>query len=98
MFAHEGALLEKLHGTTVPRLLAHQKGRLLLAEIAGEDLYDAPLETLLRMVTQLVAIQRDWIGRVDELLALGLPDWRLRSFPVALEHIIEANITKLSVA
>ena len=97
MFAHEGALLERLHGSMVPKLLAHQKGRLLLAEITGEDLYDARLETLLRMVTQLVAIQKDWIGRTDELLALGLPDWPLRSFPEALEHTIEANTARLSV-
>ena len=97
MFAHEGALLEKLHGSTVPKLLARQKGRLLLAQIIGEDLYDAPLETLLRMVTQLVDIQKDWIGRTDELFALGLPDWRLLTFSDALEHTIEANYTRLSV-
>jgi aminoglycoside phosphotransferase (APT) family kinase protein len=28
------------------------------------------------MVAELVGLQVDWLDRVDELLALGLPDWR----------------------
>ncbi len=49
-------------------------GRILLAEIPGDDLFEAASPQPLRMVTLLVDIQAWWIGRVDELRAMGLPD------------------------
>ena len=42
----------------------------------GEDQYDADEPELLAMVSMLVELQASWIGRVDELLRIGLPDWR----------------------
>lgn len=33
------------------------------------------------MVHKLVALQARWVGRVDELLAAGLPDWRASCLP-----------------
>ncbi len=74
--AHEGAILERLAGGPVPRLLAHDAGRILMPEIRGEDLYDAELPVLERLVDLLVELQRTSIGRVDELLSIDLPDWR----------------------
>src|SRR5262249_54197558 len=73
---HEGALLARLAGERVPTLLGYHGGRMLLAEIAGDDLYAAELPRLLEMVTLLVGLQRTWRGRAGELLALGLPGWR----------------------
>jgi len=81
-FAHEGKLLARLAGERVPTLLGHDGGRMLLAEIAGDDLYDAEPPQLLQMVTLLVGLQRSWSGRMDELLALGLPDWRAPANPL----------------
>lgn len=75
-FAHEGAVLARLPPGLGPPLLAADGGRLLMAEVAGEDQYEAPLPELLRMVDLLVGLQAGWVGRVEELLALGLPDWR----------------------
>ena len=75
-FAHEGAMLARLAGRPVPRLIAHEGNRLLLDEIPGTDLYGAPLPFLRRMVPLLVSLQQAEVGRVDDLLALGLPDWR----------------------
>jgi hypothetical protein len=75
-FAHEGALIAALAGGPVPRLLGHAGARMLMTEIPGEDLYGAPLPMLLPMVDLLVGLQRDWIGRADDLVGLGLPDWR----------------------
>ena len=75
-FAHEGCILAALAPGPVPQLLGHDGGRVLLAEIPGEDLYEAPLPRLLEMVSLLVAMQMAWRHRLDELQALGLPDWR----------------------
>jgi hypothetical protein len=94
-FAHEGPLLACLAGERVPALLGHQGGRMLLAEIAGDDLYDAGLPQLLEMVTLLVGLQRSWSGRADELLALGLPDWRPPALAPAIARMIERTAVDL---
>ena len=88
-FAHEGALLARLAGGPVPRLLAHDDDRILLAEIPGTDLYDAGRSQLLAMVSLLVDLQRQWIGRVEELLAVGLPDWRGPALSTAIADVVE---------
>lgn len=64
-FAHEGQLLERLAGEAVPSILGRDSGRMLLAEIPGEDQYDAPLPELLEMIDILVDLQRQWQGRTD---------------------------------
>ena len=66
-FAHEGRILAALAAGPVPQLLGHDGGRVLLAEVPGEDLYEAPLPRLLEMVTLLVAMQMAWRHRLDEL-------------------------------
>ncbi|HEY6569717.1 MAG TPA: aminoglycoside phosphotransferase family protein [Candidatus Limnocylindrales bacterium] len=75
-FAHEGDMLRRLQGDAVPRLLGHDGDRVLLADVDGEDLYDAAEPERLEMVSMLVALQTAWIGRIDDLLRIGLPDWR----------------------
>ena len=75
-FAHEGDMLRRLQSNAVPRLLGHDGDRVLLADVEGEDQYDAAEPELLEMVSMLVDLQVAWIGRVDDLLAIGLPDWR----------------------
>jgi aminoglycoside phosphotransferase (APT) family kinase protein len=72
----------------VPALLAHDRGRVLMPEIAGEDLYDASLRQLEEMVRTLVSLQASWIGQADELLALGLPDWRHPALATAIADAI----------
>ena len=88
-FAHEAALLALMAGAQVPVLLGHDGGRMLLAEIAGEDLHAAELPLLLDMVNRLVELQRAWGNRVEELLALGLPDWRAPALGQAIMDVIE---------
>jgi hypothetical protein len=75
-FAHEGRILARLGPTVVPRLIAQDGPRVLLEEIHGEDQYDAPLPLLVRMVDLLVGLQVEWQGRTEELLSLGVADWR----------------------
>ena len=88
-FGHEGALLERLAGERVPRLLGRDGARMLLAEISGDDRYDAPLPELLEMVDLLVGLQRRWAGHEAELVALGLPDWRPRALGEAIGDVVE---------
>ena len=95
-FAHEGALLAAMAGAPVPTVLGHERGRLLLAEIAGEDLYAAAPRLLAKMVNLLVELQRRWRGRVEELLALDLPDWRAAALSGAIADVVERTRDEIS--
>ena len=88
-FAHEGRMLELLQGRAVPTLIAQDGPRLLLAELPGEDLYNASLPQLLAMVSLLIGLQREWFAKTDELLATGLPDWRAQSLALAIARLVE---------
>jgi len=94
-FAHEGALLERLAGERVPRLLGHDGGRMLLAEIPGADFYEAALPQHLEMVSILVGLQRCWMGRAAELGALGLPDWRGAALTPAIADVVTRTAEEL---
>jgi hypothetical protein len=88
-FGHEGDVLRRLQGGPVPRLLGHDGPRILMADIEGEDQYDAPLPVLERMVDQLVELQAAWIGREEELLAMRLPDWRGPALSAAIAAVLD---------
>ena len=94
---HEGRIIAALAGRSVPTLLGRDdSGRILLAEIPGDDLFEAALPQLLRMVTLLVDIQAWWIGRVDELRAMGLPDWSGPSLSAAIADVVQRTSNGLS--
>jgi len=95
-FAHEGHLLALMAGARVPTVLGHGGGRMLLAEIAGKDLYAAELPLLKEMVNLLVDLQRRWRDRVEELLALGLPDWRAPALCAAIAHVVDRTQDEIS--
>jgi hypothetical protein len=88
-FAHEGAVIEWLGDPALPPLIASTRGRILMPDIAGVDHYDAELETLERAVATLVAIQHRVCARVDELLALGLPDWRWSALRPLIDDVVD---------
>lgn len=97
-FAHEGAILRQLQGAPVPRLLGHDGARVILANIPGEDQYDAALPALHSMVDILVGIQRAWLGRPDELLEIGLPDWRGPALTAAIAALVDRAGATISIA
>lgn len=97
-FAHEGPLLSFLQGQPVPRILAHQKGNMLLADIAGEDMHEAGQPALNKMVTLLVDIQAGFPNRTGELLKLGLPDWRAPSLTALIEDVFSRTRRDLDPA
>ena len=96
-FIHEGPLLALLGGARVPTVLGHDGGRMLLAEIIGEDLYAAELPLLRDMVNLLVELQRLWGDRVVELLGLGLPDWRAPALGAAIANVVDRMCDEISV-
>ena len=73
---HEAAVLELLAGHPVPRLLASDRHRQLLAGMPGVDGFGASLEQRLALIDALVAIQVWSMPRTDELLERGVPDGR----------------------
>ena len=95
-FAHEGAVLDRLAGGPVPPLLASEAGRVLMAEVPGEDRYDADQPVLLALVALLVGLQVQEVGHEDELLALGLPDWRGPVLSPAIEDVVRRHAADLS--
>ncbi len=95
-FAHEGALIAALGNAPVPRLLGHDGGRLLLAEIPGVDLYEADLPQLLEMISLLAELQQDCVGRVEELMQLGVPDWRGPALDPAIANLIALRASEFS--
>jgi hypothetical protein len=89
-FAHEGAAIALLAAEDpelLPPLLAHDHGRVLLAHVPGEDQHDPDVHGLRRLVRRFVALQARWIGRDDELLATGMPDWRTAALTAALTEL-----------
>jgi hypothetical protein len=95
-FAHEPRVIAALAGRPVPELLGHDGGRMLLAEVPGEDMYEAPLPQLLEMVTLLVDLQASWTGRVDELRSMGLPDWSGPALTAAIGDVVQRTSEELS--
>ncbi|MDQ1403736.1 MAG: hypothetical protein QOG03_2052 [Actinomycetota bacterium] len=77
-FSHEGAVMQAVaerHAELLPPVLAAEPGRVLLGDVAGEDQWTAGPDVLERMVRGLREMQADAPGP-DDLVALGLPDWR----------------------
>jgi hypothetical protein len=95
-FSHEGRLLATMDGRGVPTVLGHEGGRMLLAEVTGRDLYVADLPQRNEMVNVIVGLQRQWTDRVEELLALGLPDWRAAALSAAIVEVVDRTSDEVS--
>jgi aminoglycoside phosphotransferase (APT) family kinase protein len=98
-FGHEAALIQAMaREPGVPRVLGFDVGRLLMAEIPGQDLFQASIEQRLSMIELLVRLQRAWAGRADSLLALGLPDRRAHQLAPAIAWALERTRQQLDAA
>jgi Ser/Thr protein kinase RdoA (MazF antagonist) len=64
---------------------------MLLADVPGHDCYEAALSQLEAMVDALVDLQVAWVDRVDELVALGAPDWRAPAFASLARAVVEQD-------
>ncbi|GAA1367705.1 hypothetical protein GCM10009661_22520 [Catellatospora chokoriensis] len=100
-FAHEAAVLgwlgEHCPGTA-PVPLAADGGRVLLDDLPGTDRYGAPAAERLLMLSSLHTVQLVAAGRVDELLALGVPDQRPPRLAERLRAVVARNAAPRSAA
>jgi len=90
-FAHEGVLLAwlaRLLPGLAPAPLAHDGGRLLLADVPGEDRYGAPAAERLAVLERVHAAQLACVDAVDELLALGVPDRRAQPLAALIRQTV----------
>jgi hypothetical protein len=94
-FAHEGAMLQRLDPAVVPPLITSEGPRVLLVDVPGEDHWDGPLPVLLRVLGMLVRLQREWVDRVDELVEVGAPDWRVGAFVPAVTELVDRTAGEL---
>jgi len=90
--SHEPVVLRALADQPVPRVLAADAHRELLADMPGVDGYAATAAVQLGLIDTLVAIQRSTRARVDELERAGVPDRRL---PVVLDLAAEVVARRL---
>jgi thiamine kinase-like enzyme len=107
-FAHEGKVMQLVGAedpALVPRVLGVDAASVsvLLAHVQGEDQWDAPEARLIAMVRRWVKAQVTWVDRVDELLSVGLPDWRSHEFATATARLaarteIRATLSKADLA
>lgn len=97
-FAHEGVIIDHLDSPCVPRLIGAQAGRTLMAHIDGVDHLDTTGPPLVEMVEQLIGLQLANLGRVPQLLSLGLPDRRLREIGPRFTQVVDDQASALDVS
>jgi len=94
-FHHEAAMLQfmgKVSGAVrVPHLIGSDSanGRVLLDHVEGPLLWGASLTQWSIVVDRYVETQLALCNRIDELLALGAPDWRNRPFADAITRLAQ---------
>ena len=80
-----------LDPTVVPPVLGAGPHRVLLADVPGQDQYDARGEELRHLASMLIGLQASWIGRVPELEALGVPDNRAGAAVPRIHSVVDRN-------
>lgn len=88
-FAHEAAVIRLLDGEDVPRLLAQDGHRLLLADLGGHDAREATDVEQRAMLDALVDLQLRVTERVDAFVAAGVPDLRSEVLGPTLAQLVE---------
>jgi Ser/Thr protein kinase RdoA (MazF antagonist) len=97
--AHEGALLSALASSGhVPHLFGWERGRCVMHDVAGEDLWEPTLDERIAMIGMLVMMQRRWIARIDELFAIGVHDWRAAALRASIAETFERTKHELDEA
>jgi hypothetical protein len=97
-FAHEGAVIDWIGPPVAPALVGGDWGRVLLADVAGADNHDTRGAALRPMVELLTGLQQRSLGRLDELIAVGVPDRRLAGMVQRVAAVVAEQSTALSSA
>ena len=96
--ASEAAVMPMLDPRVVPRVLGAAPNRVLLADVPGDDQYDARGDELRLMVRMLIGLQVTWIYRVTELEALGVVDKRCAAVLPRIHAVVDRNRHELDDA
>ncbi|MFL6081112.1 MAG: phosphotransferase family protein [Ornithinibacter sp.] len=88
-FAHEGDVIDWIGSPPGPRLVAHVPGRVLMAEARGAPNHGTRGPALEPMVQLLTRLQERAAQQTQELLAIGVPDRRLRRMVRRIESVTE---------
>lgn len=91
-FAHESSMIQLLPAGFGPSLVTASGNRMLFEDVPGEDTYDANIDQVLHMVTRLVDLQASWIDRTDDLLSVGVPDFRREPLLDGILDALEKNL------
>ena len=89
-FAHEGAVIDWIGVPVAPRLIDFAPGRTLIADIAGDVNHEMRESAGLRpMVALLTDLQQRGVDRLEELIAVGVPDRRLAQMVPRIAAVVE---------
>ena len=89
--ASEAAVIPLLDQQVVPTVLGAGPNRVLLADVAGQDQYDARGDDLRCMARMLIGVQAQWSFRVPELEALGVQDKRCAAALPQIHAVVDRN-------
>lgn len=95
-FAHEGAVMQWAGPDAAPRLHGWTPGRVLMAEVPGGPNHQTRGTELRSMVRLLTDLQERSVGRIDELLSLGVPDRRLALMQTPVAAVVEERADALT--
>lgn len=94
----EAAVMPLLDQQIVPTVLAAAPNRVLLADVPGQDQYDARGDELRTMARMLIRLQAEWIDRVQELEALSVRDKRAAQTLPLIHAVVDRNRHELDDA
>jgi hypothetical protein len=84
-FAHESAVLRWIGPPLVPKVLAAEAGKMLLADVPGHDLYGAGLEMRRAIAAAFHPVQ---VSAIRDLPLSGVPDERGHALIEPIERVV----------
>ena len=88
-FSHEAAVLNIMADQSVPRIVAREQHRILMADMPGHDGHTATADEEIAMVDSLMDIQVASANRISDLLDAGVPDLRTPRLTDELRELVD---------
>jgi hypothetical protein len=91
-FAHEAPVigwLGRVAPGTGPQLLGADGDRLLTADIPDSEVWDPPIEVRQASLARLLGVQTLALDRIDQLLAIGVPDRRAEALAERIATMVD---------
>jgi hypothetical protein len=91
--AHEAAVLRWVGAPLVPEVLAADDGKILLADVPGNDLYGADLATRAAIAASFHPVQATAAKDLEQIVHFGVPDERGQTLVRAIEQVVAEHGT-----